>query len=310
MMIRSGSVKPWITARRLVVTGSEITYGYRPQWRVSVGAPARAVLSTRFPPRHTLPSPRDTKSAFKLLASFMPTGDWNLRVGPHFVEQSYSGRTAWLRAAVLGANDGILSTASLIVAVASSGAPRQAVMVAGAAGLLAGALSMAAGEFVSVSSQSDLERADLAREAAELRADPEGEQRELATLFVDRGADRAVAGRLAGELTKRDALGAHAREELGLSPETAAKPATAALASATSFALGAAVPLAIASLIPVGTVTVGVIAASLVVLAVLGAVGAHAGGADIGRGVIRVVALGGLAMAITIGLGRLLGAVL
>jgi VIT1/CCC1 family predicted Fe2+/Mn2+ transporter len=253
-------------------------------------------------------SPRGAESTFILSALRSRTGERNLRVGRHLVEPSYKERSAWLRAAVLGANDGILSTASLIVAIANSGSSRQAVMVAGAAGLLAGALSMAAGEFVSVSSQSDLERADLAREAAELRTDPEGEQRELAALFVDRGADTAVAARLAGELSNRDALGAHAREELGLSPETAAKPATAALASAASFALGAGVPLAVASLVPVGTITVGVIAASLVVLAVLGAVGAHAGGAGIGRGVIRVVALGGIAMAITIGLGRVLGA--
>jgi VIT1/CCC1 family predicted Fe2+/Mn2+ transporter len=233
-----------------------------------------------------------------------------VRFGRHRVETSYSGRSAWLGAAVLGANDGILSTASLIVAIANSGATRQTVMVAGAAGLLAGALSMAAGEFVSVSSQADLERADLGREAEELRRDPAGEERELASLFVDRGADKVVADRLAGQLSKHDALGAHAREELRLSPGTKAKPLTAALASATSFALGAVVPLVVVLTVPIAAITSGVIAASLGVLSVLGAVGAYAGGASLVRGVIRVVTLGAVAMGITIGLGRMLGAAL
>lgn len=228
--------------------------------------------------------------------------------GAHHLERHYSGRAAWLRAAVLGANDGILSTASLIVAVASSGASNQAVIVAGSAGLLAGALSMAAGEFVSVSSQADLERADLAREARELQVDPQGERQELAALFVDRGADKALANRLADELSTHDALGAHAREELGLSPETAANPAVAASASAASFAVGAALPLGVSILIPPSATAYGVIAASLVILAMLGAIGARAGGASIVKGVFRVVILGAAAMAITIGLGKILGA--
>ena len=226
------------------------------------------------------------------------------------MEISYSGRSARLRAAVLGANDGILSTASLIVAIANSGATRRVVMVAGAAGLLAGALSMATGEFVLVSSQADLERADLERGAEALRRDPAGEQRALATVFVDRGADGVIAKRLAGELSIHDALGAHAREELGLSPETKARPATAALASATSFALGAVVPLVVVLTVPIAAITLGVIAASLGVLAVLGAVGAYAGGASLVRGMIRVVTMGAAAMGITIGLGRMLGAAL
>ena len=213
----------------------------------------------------------------------------------------------WLRATVLGANDGILSTASLIVGVASASAGPREMIVAGTAALVAGSLSMAAGEYVSVSSQADLEQADLHRERLELHNDPEGELRELAGIYVKRGLDARLAGEVAVALTAHDALGAHARDELGLSRATSARPVQAALASAASFAAGAIVPLGVAALAPFAHVTGAVVCASILLLAVLGAFGARAGRAPVGRAVIRVVLLGAAAMLLTIGIGRLFG---
>ena len=213
----------------------------------------------------------------------------------------------WLRAAVLGANDGILSTASLIVGVASASADLRQVLIAGGAGLIAGSLSMAAGEYVSVSSQADLEKADLHRERRELHEDPEGELRELTHIYVKRGLDEALAGQVAEQLTAHDALAAHARDELGLSKLMAARPIQAALASAASFAIGAAVPLAVTALAPFEHVSVAVVAVSVVTLAILGALGARTGRAPVAGAVFRVVLLGVAAMLLTIGLGRLFG---
>jgi VIT1/CCC1 family predicted Fe2+/Mn2+ transporter len=213
----------------------------------------------------------------------------------------------WLRAAVLGANDGILSTASLIVGVASASADLRQVLIAGGAGMIAGSLSMAAGEYVSVSSQADLEKADLRREKTELHEDPAGELRELTQIYVKRGLDRDLASEVARQLTAHDALGAHARDELGMSGAMAARPVQAALASAASFAIGAAVPLAVTALVPFKHVSIAVVVVSIITLAVLGVLGARTGGAPAGRAVIRVVLLGAAAMLLTIGLGRLFG---
>ncbi|HMI18059.1 MAG TPA: VIT family protein [Sphingomonas sp.] len=213
----------------------------------------------------------------------------------------------WLRAAVLGANDGILSTASLIVGVASASADLRQVLIAGGAGLIAGSLSMAAGEYVSVSSQADLEKADLHRERRELHEDPEGELRELTHIYIKRGLEPKLAGEVAEQLTAHDALGAHARDELGLSKAMAAQPIQAALASAASFATGAAIPLAVTALAPFKHVSIAVVAVSVVTLAILGALGARTGRAPVGRAVSRVVLLGVAAMLLTIGLGRLFG---
>jgi VIT1/CCC1 family predicted Fe2+/Mn2+ transporter len=213
----------------------------------------------------------------------------------------------WLRAAVLGANDGILSTASLIVGVASASADLRQVLIAGGAGLIAGSLSMAAGEYVSVSSQADLERADLHRERRELHEDPEGELRELTHIYVKRGLDEALAIEVAEQLTAHDALAAHARDELGLSKTTAARPIQAALASAASFAIGAAVPLGVTAMAPFEHVSIAVVVVSVVTLAILGALGARTGRAPVARAVIRVVLLGVAAMLLTIGLGRIFG---
>ncbi len=213
----------------------------------------------------------------------------------------------WLRAAVLGANDGILSTASLIVGVASASHGAQPVMIAGAAGLVAGALSMAAGEYVSVSSQADLEKSELRREARELHLDPEGELAELTHIYIGRGLDPALAAAVAMKLTAHDALEAHARDELGLSDVNAARPIQAALASAASFASGAAVPLAIAALVPFHRAALAVVLVSIAMLAILGALGARTGGAPWAPAVARVVLLGAAAMGVTIGLGHLLG---
>ncbi|MEA1072270.1 VIT family protein [Sphingomonas sp. LY160] len=221
----------------------------------------------------------------------------------HLVE-----RVGWLRAAVLGANDGIVSTASLILGVAAAATGRSEVLLAGAAGLVAGAMSMAAGEYVSVSSQADTESADLARERAELARSPEAEQRELATIFEGRGLDPATASEVATQLMNRDALGAHAREELSITHVTTARPVQAALTSAATFTAGAALPLLAAWLLPTGqTMLVGVSVAALVFLALLGAIGAKAGGAPIGRATLRVTFWGALAMAITAGIGKLVG---
>jgi VIT1/CCC1 family predicted Fe2+/Mn2+ transporter len=219
-------------------------------------------------------------------------------------------RIGWLRAAVLGANDGIISTASLIVGVAAAAAKQNDVLIAGVAGLVAGAMSMAAGEYVSVSSQSDTEKADLARERNELRSDPEGELEELAQIYVKRGVDLDLARRVAAQLTKKDVLGAHARDELGISQITTARPVQAALTSAVTFSVGAAMPLLMVVLSPSTMLVPATSAASLGFLAFLGAVGAKAGGANILRATIRVTFWGALALGITAGIGKLFGTIL
>jgi VIT1/CCC1 family predicted Fe2+/Mn2+ transporter len=216
-------------------------------------------------------------------------------------------RISWLRAAVLGANDGIVSTASLIVGVAAAEGSRSSILIAGVAGLVAGATSMAAGEYVSVSSQSDSEKADMAREAQELIDDPAFEREELAQIYVHRGLDLDLARQVADQLMAKDALGAHLRDELGITDVMAARPIQAALASAASFAVGAALPLAAALLTPMGWVGPAVSAGSLGFLALLGAVGAWAGGGSQGKAAIRVAFWGALAMALTALIGRLVG---
>lgn len=226
---------------------------------------------------------------------------------PRHSERHAVGRLGWLRAAVLGANDGVLSTSSLIIGVASAQGTRSSVLIAGIAGLVAGAMSMAAGEYVSVSSQSDSERADIARERQELRDNPRGETRELAAIYVKRGLDPALASQVARQLMARDALAAHARDELGMSEMTAARPVQAALASAASFAVGAAVPLSVTFLTPRGLVAEAVAVASLLFLALLGAVGAKIGGASMPKAAVRVTFWGALAMAVTAGIGALFG---
>ncbi|ACB27171.1 VIT1/CCC1 transporter family protein [Methylobacterium radiotolerans] len=222
-------------------------------------------------------------------------------------ERHLIDRIGWLRAAVLGANDGLVSTASLIVGVAASAANTGEILVAGSAGLVAGAMSMAAGEYVSVSSQADTEQADLARERQELADDPAAEREELARIYVDRGLDHALALQVAEQLMAKDALGAHARDELGISEVTTARPVQAALTSAATFSAGAALPLATAALSPGNLAVYTVSGASLVFLAVLGALGAKAGGAPIARATARVTFWGVLAMAVTAGIGSLVG---
>ncbi|TPE51328.1 VIT1/CCC1 transporter family protein [Amaricoccus solimangrovi] len=226
---------------------------------------------------------------------------------PGHVETHLVHRTGWLRAAVLGANDGIVSTASLIVGVAAASSEIRPVLVAGAAGLVAGAMSMAAGEYVSVSSQSDTEAADLARERRELGADPEGELRELAGLYEARGLAPDLALEVARALSAHDALDAHARDELGITEIATARPVQAALTSAATFACGAAVPLLSVFVAPGGLVGPTVSVAALVSLALLGYVGARAGGAAPARPVARVVFWGALALALTAGIGGLFG---
>jgi VIT1/CCC1 family predicted Fe2+/Mn2+ transporter len=216
-------------------------------------------------------------------------------------------RIGWLRAAVLGANDGIVSTASLIVGVAAAASDRSGIAIAGAAGLVAGAMSMAAGEYVSVSSQSDTEAADMARERGELASDAVGEHAELAGIYRARGLDAATADTVATQLMAGDALAAHARDELGISDFTTARPIQAALTSALTFTTGAALPLAMVFVLPLAWLAWGVSAASLLFLAVLGAVGARAGGANVWRATLRVTFWGALAMAITAGIGLLVG---
>lgn len=216
-------------------------------------------------------------------------------------------RAGWLRAAVLGANDGILSTASLIVGVAAGGGAGHAILLSGVAGLVGGALAMAAGEYVSVSSQADTEAADLDRERAEITANPGAEMRELAGIYVGRGLDPALAMQVAEALSARDALGAHARDELGLHEITTAQPVQAAGASALAFATGAALPLLAAILLPRSILIPGVFASALLFLALLGAVGARAGGAGIVRGALRVLFWGALAMAVTAFIGSAVG---
>jgi VIT1/CCC1 family predicted Fe2+/Mn2+ transporter len=216
-------------------------------------------------------------------------------------------RIGWLRAAVLGANDGIVSTASLIVGVAAAAQGRNEILVAGAAGLVAGAMSMAAGEYVSVSSQSDTEGADLARERAELATQPEFELEELAGLYAARGVEPALARQVATQLMAKDALGAHARDELGISEIIAARPIQAALTSAMTFSVGAALPLAAATFSPQAVITPAVSIASILFLVLLGAVGARAGGAPVLKSVLRVTFWGAAAMALTAGVGLMFG---
>lgn len=218
-------------------------------------------------------------------------------------------RIGWLRAAVLGANDGIISTASLIVGVAAAATNQNDVLIAGVAGLVAGAMSMAAGEYVSVSSQSDTEQADLARERKELSDSPAFELDELADIYVKRGVDSALARQVAQQLTAKDALGAHARDELGISDITTARPVQAALTSAVTFSVGAAMPLLMVIVSPASMLVTVVSAASLGFLALLGTIGARAGGANILRATVRVTFWGALAMALTAGIGKLFGTV-
>lgn len=228
---------------------------------------------------------------------------------PGYPERHYSHRVGWLRAAVLGANDGVVSTASLVVGVAAANTGRHGVLLAGVAGLVSGAMSMAAGEYVSVSSQRDTEEADLARERRELRDMPDVELRELQQIYVQRGLEPELAAKVAQQLTERGALAAHARDELGITEALAARPVQAAMASAATFAVGAALPLATAALVPESRIGVVVSATSLVFLAALGALSAGAGGAAIARGTIRVTFWGAFAMALTALVGRLFGAV-
>ena len=219
-----------------------------------------------------------------------------------------SERIGWLRAAVLGANDGIVSTASLMLGVAAASAGRHELLVAGAAGLVAGAMSMAAGEYVSVRSQFDTEHADLARERAELREQPEAEQRELAALYSARGLTPALAAQVAAQLMARDALDAHARDELGISPAAIARPLQAALTSALCFAVGAALPLSTAILTPAALMVPVIAATCTVFLVALGALAARAGGAPVARAALRVAFWGMLAMGLTTAVGSLFGA--
>lgn len=222
-------------------------------------------------------------------------------------EKHKTHNIGWLRAAVLGANDGIVSTASLIVGVAASNTGKSAVMVAGMAGLVAGAMSMAAGEYVSVSSQADTENADLERERRELDEDPEGELMELTAIYVERGLEPELAREVAEALHTHDALGAHARDELGISEIVAAKPVQAAFASAGSFAVGAALPMLAAFLTPVAHITWLVGATSLVFLGALGAVAAQTGGASVAKGAFRVTFWGAVALIVTALVGHLFG---
>jgi VIT1/CCC1 family predicted Fe2+/Mn2+ transporter len=223
-------------------------------------------------------------------------------------ERHRADRLGWLRAAVLGANDGIVSTASLIVGVAAAGADRGALLVTGLAGLVAGAMSMAAGEFVSVSSQADTERADLERERKELATEPAAELAELTGIYVKRGLDPALARQVAEQLTARDALGAHARDELGITETSQARPLQATVASAAAFAGGAALPLAVTALAPLERLPLAVGATSLAFLAVLGALAAWTGGAAIAAATVRVTFWGAAAMLLTAAVGRLFGA--
>ena len=225
----------------------------------------------------------------------------------HF-EKHRTDRIGWLRAAVLGANDGIVSTASLVVGVAAAHAASSDILVTGVAGLVAGAMSMAAGEYVSVSSQADTEGADLSRERAELAANPEWERDELAAIYVKRGLDDALAQQVAAQLMAHDALGAHSRDELGISDTTTARPLQAALASAATFAVGAAMPLGMVLVAPAASLIPIVIVTSILFLALLGGLGAYAGGAPVAKAAFRVTFWGAAAMALTAGVGAMFGA--
>jgi len=230
-------------------------------------------------------------------------------LAPRQGERHRSERIGWHRAAVLGANDGIVSTASLVIGIAAAQSSREQVLVAGVAGLVAGAMSMAAGEYVSVSSQSDTEQADLARERSELSENVEFEREELAEIYVKRGVDQALARQVAEQLMAKDALTAHARDELGISEITTARPVQAALTSATTFAVGAAMPLLMVVVSPANVLVPIVAAASLGFLALLGAIGARAGGANVLRATARVTFWGALAMALTAGIGKMFGTI-
>lgn len=245
-------------------------------------------------------------AAARLLPRSPALGDTALM---RHTERHRTSTIGWLRAAVLGANDGLISTSSLIVGVAAAQGPRDPIVLAGCAGLVAGALSMAAGEFVSVSSQADTEHADLERERRELETSPESEHAELAAIYVARGVAPELAGEVAAQLMARDPLLAHARDELGLSELTRARPMEAALASAAAFAVGALPPLALAWFLPLDWVTRLVSTVSLVLLACLGALAAHLGGASLTRGALRVAFWGAAAMAATALVGRLFGAI-
>lgn len=223
------------------------------------------------------------------------------------IERHRTQRIGWLRAAVLGANDGIVSTASLVLGVAAAGADANNILIAGAAGLVAGAMSMAAGEYVSVSSQADTERADLERERKELAAAPEHERAELTEIYVGRGLDTALATEVATQLMAHDALGAHARDELGISAAFIARPVQAALASAGTFAAGAALPLLMVVLVPVSALAWSVAGSALLFLALLGSLAARAGGASVFTAAARVTFWGALAMALTAGVGFFYG---
>jgi VIT1/CCC1 family predicted Fe2+/Mn2+ transporter len=225
----------------------------------------------------------------------------------HF-ERHYTDRIAWLRAAVLGANDGIVSTASLVVGIAAANAGRPELLLAAVAGLVAGAMSMAAGEYVSVSSQADSETADLEREKLEIATDERFEREELRNIYIDRGLDSELAGRVAEQLMAHDALGAHARDELGLSETQRARPIQAALASAASFAVGALLPVLLVAIAPLDAIIVFVAVSSLVFLGILGAIAAKAGGASLLTGAFRVTFWGALAMALTAVIGHIFGA--
>jgi len=225
-------------------------------------------------------------------------------------ERHLVSRIGWLRAAVLGANDGLVSTASLIVGVAAAQTDKTGILIAGVAGMVAGAMSMAAGEYVSVSSQADTEAADLARERAELDADPEAETRELAAIYRSRGVDAKVSLEVARQLMVHDALGAHARDELGLSEHTSARPIQAAMTSAATFSVGAVLPLAVVVVAP-GSLLVALVSGfALVGLALLGGIGARVGGAGIVKAVLRVTFWGAFAMGLTAGIGHLFGTVI
>lgn len=241
----------------------------------------------------------------KTLGTSHPSGRFSAR---RHAENHRSTRIGWLRAAVLGANDGIVSTASLVLGVAAAGAEYRTILLTSVSGLVAGAMSMAAGEFVSVYSQADTEHADLAREGAELQRDPAGELNELTGIYIGRGLDPALAAQVAHQLMAHDALGAHARDELGLSETTAARPLQAALASAASFSVGALLPIGVVLAMPAQHLAVWVAIASLGFLALLGGASAWAGGARVWPGVWRVAFWGAAAMGVTAGAGFFLGA--
>lgn len=229
---------------------------------------------------------------------------------PHIHRESHrAGRIGWLRAAVLGANDGTISLASLVIGVAAAGASRESILLTGAAGLVAGAMSMAAGEYVSVQSQADTEEADIRREKRELETEPEHELEELTSIYVSRGVDQPLARQVAENLMAKDALGAHARDELGITETLRARPLQASMASAISFIAGAIIPVASALLAPSAQIAAVSSVTALITLLILGGTAAYTGGAPVVKGAVRVAFWGALAMGITAGVGRLFGAV-